>query len=215
MNGEPARSGRDPDHASSPGNAPLRPCCWARRRRLGPATGSAPGARDRGQDSRIAGARLHRRRVTCRAHGGDERGSAAVELTLLTPLLVVFVLVVVAAGRLAGARLDVDDAAHQGARAATLARDPATAAAAARSTATAALAEHGVSCQHLQVTVDTTAFGPGGHATVTVVCTVALHDLALPAVRAHRVLAATFTAPVDTWRAVSAPGRAPAAAGLS
>ncbi|MEU8352452.1 TadE/TadG family type IV pilus assembly protein [Streptomyces sp. NPDC048845] len=47
-----------------------------------------------------------------------QRGSAAVELVLVTPLLVLLLLVVVALGLLVDARLVVTDAAHQAARAA-------------------------------------------------------------------------------------------------
>ena len=43
----------------------------------------------------------------------DERGAVATELVLLTPLLILMLLFVVALGRLAGARIDVDGAAAQ------------------------------------------------------------------------------------------------------
>ena len=57
----------------------------------------------------------------------EETGSVVAELVLLTPLLILVLLFVVALGRLAGARIDVDGAAAQAARAASIARDPATA----------------------------------------------------------------------------------------
>ena len=52
----------------------------------------------------------------------DERGSAAVELVLLTPLLVSLMLFVVALGRMASAEGTVDDAARDAARSAANAR---------------------------------------------------------------------------------------------
>ena len=69
-------------------------------------------------------------------------------------------LFVVALGRLAGARLDVDGAAAQAARAASIARDPATASAMAQQTATAALGSDGVTCANLTVNTDTSQFDP-------------------------------------------------------
>ena len=71
----------------------------------------------------------------------EETGSVVAELVLLTPLLILVLLFVVALGRLAGARIDVDGAAAQAARAASIARDPATATAMATQTATAALSD--------------------------------------------------------------------------
>ncbi|MGW1286421.1 TadE/TadG family type IV pilus assembly protein, partial [Streptomyces sp. NPDC002586] len=44
-----------------------------------------------------------------------DSGSAAIELVLATPLLILLALVAVAFGKLAGARLDADEAAHQAA----------------------------------------------------------------------------------------------------
>ena len=69
-----------------------------------------------------------------------ERGSAAAELVLVTPFLILLLLFAVAAGRLVQARLDVDSAAQQAARAASLARTPAAASAQAIQVARAALA---------------------------------------------------------------------------
>jgi Flp pilus assembly protein TadG len=54
----------------------------------------------------------------------DETGGVTAELVLLTPLLILLLLLVVAFGRLAGARIEVDGAAAQAARAASIARDP-------------------------------------------------------------------------------------------
>lgn len=61
----------------------------------------------------------------------DESGGVTVELVLLTPLLLLMLLFVVALGRTVSARLDVDGAAAQAARAASIARDPTTATAVA------------------------------------------------------------------------------------
>ena len=119
--------------------------------------------------------------------GADESGSVATELVLLTPLLILMLLFVVALGRLAGARLDVDGAAAQAARAASIAHDPATATAMAQQTATAAVGSDDVTCAHLTVTTNTAQFAPGGSVAVTVTCTVGLSDLTGPPAARLRV----------------------------
>ena len=107
----------------------------------------------------------------------DESGSVTAELVLLTPLLILLLLFVVALGRLAGARLEVDGAAAQAARAASIAQSPSSATAMAQQTATAALSSDHVTCAQLSVDTDTSRFTPGGSVGVTVTCTVNLRDL--------------------------------------
>jgi Flp pilus assembly protein TadG len=129
-----------------------------------------------------------------------ERGSAAAELVLVTPFLFLLLLFAVAAGRLVQARLDVDSAAEQAARAASLARTPAAASAQATSVAQAALAGQSVTCSPAVITPDTTDFTPGGEVTVQVSCTVHLSDLSLLHVPGTETITATFTSPIDTYR---------------
>lgn len=129
-----------------------------------------------------------------------ERGSAAAELVLVTPFLFLLLLFAVAAGRLVNARLDVDSAAQQAARAASLARTPQAASAQATQVAQAALAGQSVSCDPAVITPDTGDFVPGGEVTVTVTCTVHLSDLSLLHVPGSETITATFTAPIDTYR---------------
>ena len=133
--------------------------------------------------------------------GHDERGSVTTELVLLTPLLILLLLFVVALGRLSGARLDVDGAAAQAARAASIARDPATATAMATQTATAALGSAHVTCAQLTVNTDTAQFAPGGSVAVTVTCHVALSDLTGLRLPASEPVSSTATAAIDVYRA--------------
>lgn len=135
-----------------------------------------------------------------RSLGSRDRGSAAAELVLVTPLLVIMMLLAVAAGRLVQARLQVDSAAQQAARAASLARDPAAAAADADATAAAALASENLTCGGLGVSTDTSDFRPGGQVSVQVSCTVSLAGLALLHIPGSRTLTARFTAPIDLYR---------------
>lgn len=138
-----------------------------------------------------------------RSSSRSEAGSAAVELTLLTPLLLLFILLVVALGRIATARADVDGAARDAARAASIAREAAQAERAGRDAAAATLAERGVTCRHFDVAIDTAGFRPGGWVAAEVTCAVDLADLALLRLPGTRAVHARFVAPVDTLRAAA------------
>lgn len=135
----------------------------------------------------------------------DERGSAAAELTLLTPLLIVLLLFVVFCGRLADTKLRINDVAHQAARAATLARTSSQATANAQTTADAALASAGITCQSLSVSTDTQGLRPGSTVTVTVSCSVGLGDLTSLGVPGSRTFESSFSSPVDVWRGTVTP----------
>lgn len=135
-----------------------------------------------------------------RRHEHTDQGSAAVELALVTPLLVLLLMLIVAAGRLVQGRLEVASAAAQAARAASLARDPATAAAQATAVASSALASQHLTCASLAVSTDTTAFRPGGQVTVRVSCTVSLSGLALLHLPGAETLTAQAAAPIDVFR---------------
>ncbi|WP_324608809.1 TadE/TadG family type IV pilus assembly protein [Streptomyces sp. MspMP-M5] len=131
---------------------------------------------------------------------GDDRGSAAVELVLLTPLLVLMLLVVVALGRLADARLVVADAAHQAARAASLARTEHAAHTQALRAATTALKETGATCTTPSVHLTTAGLAPGTNVSTTVSCTAGLGDLTRTGMPGHVRLAGTAVSVVDTFR---------------
>jgi Flp pilus assembly protein TadG len=133
-----------------------------------------------------------------------EDGSAAVELALATPVLVLMLLFVVAAGRLVWARQQVDSAARQAARTASTARSPQAAARAATGTAGAALSGSHPSCQAFQIDVDTSAFRPGEQVTVDVTCAVALSDLTMLGMPGTRRISARFSVPVDRFVGVVA-----------
>jgi Flp pilus assembly protein TadG len=134
-------------------------------------------------------------------HAG-ESGMAVTELLLVTPLLVVLLLFVAFGGRLLQARGDVDSAARDAARAATLTRSPAEAQAAAHRAATTALGGGTAPCAPLTVDVDTDGFRPGGQVTVTVVCHLHLADLALLGIPGTSTLIGRATSVIDTYRGI-------------
>ncbi len=130
----------------------------------------------------------------------DERGSATVELALVAPLLVLMLMFVVFCGRLADTRLRLADAAHQAARAATMARSATAAEADATSTARRALAEAGIGCRSVSVAPDVHGLRPGGAVNVRVSCVVGMSDLALLVLPGSTTLAATASSVVDVYR---------------
>ncbi|MFZ0157565.1 MAG: TadE/TadG family type IV pilus assembly protein [Kineosporiaceae bacterium] len=134
----------------------------------------------------------------------SDRGSATVELVILAPTLLLFLLLAIYAGRVAMARQSVHAAAADAARSASIARTQAAAAGNARAVADATLAAEGLRCVDTQVDLDTAAFtapiGTPGTVAATVTCTVDLTDLTLPGVPGSRRLTATVTSPLDTYR---------------
>jgi Flp pilus assembly protein TadG len=133
----------------------------------------------------------------------DDQGSVAVEVTIATPILImllVFVGVVVHRG--VDARIRLDDAAHQAARAASIERTPAAAAAAAQSTAAGALGSAGVACRSMSVDTSTGDLRPGGTVTVTVSCDVDFGDALIPGLPGGKRLTSNAVEPIDVWRSV-------------
>lgn len=133
-------------------------------------------------------------------HRARETGSVSAELVILTPLLILLLLFSVALGRIAGSRINIDGAASQAARAASIARNPAAASGIAEKTAAAALADQDVTCANLDVTVDTGDFRAGGSVAVTVTCTVRLRDLTGLRLPSTKTLSARAVAPIDRYR---------------
>jgi Flp pilus assembly protein TadG len=132
-----------------------------------------------------------------------EAGSATVELVLLTPLLVAVLMFVVVLGRVGSARAEVDAAARDAARAASIARSPTSAVGAGESAARAALHVGGVTCRQLTVTVGTGEFRSDGTVSAQVSCTVELADLRALGLGITRTITATHTAPIDRYRRAS------------
>ncbi|WP_342776377.1 TadE family protein [Streptomyces armeniacus] len=140
------------------------------------------------------------RRTALRREARGERGSATVEMVAVTPLLILLALTVVGLGRLVDARLVVGDAAHQAARAASLARTENAARDAAHEAASTALRDARSSCTHPQVQLDTGGLRPGGTVSATVSCTADLGDLTRSGMPGSLTLSGEAISPVDTYR---------------
>ncbi len=132
-----------------------------------------------------------------------DRGNAALELVILTPIVMFLIGLVIAAGRTSVAQGSVNAAAREAARQASIAPNAASARQVASSTARAALRGDGLQCQPV-VAVDLSGFavpvGLPARVSATVTCTEPLADLLVPGVPGSRTLRATFTSPLDPYR---------------
>jgi len=132
-----------------------------------------------------------------------ERGSAALELVIIAPGLLLVIAVLVFAGRVAIAQQSVDSAAADAARSASIARTQGAAGGAARSAANSSLANQGLRCLNTATAVDTSGFaspvGTPAFITTTVSCTVDLRDLGSP-IPGTRTVTSTVRSPIDTYR---------------
>jgi Flp pilus assembly protein TadG len=129
-----------------------------------------------------------------------ERGSAPVELVILTPVLILFLLLYLGFGRISRAAQLVDDAAAQAARAATLDYlNPGQAAAAAQQAAAQALSAGGLACASDQVSVDTGNDRPGGSITVHLACDADLSQAVAAGLPGSVTLTASSTSPIDVY----------------
>ncbi|MCW3813592.1 pilus assembly protein [Micromonospora sp. DR5-3] len=147
-----------------------------------------------------------------------ERGSVSIEVAVLAPAFIGLLVLAGVAGRTAVADEAVESAAHDAARAASIARDARSGQSAAVDAARQQLDWRGLNCAGApalqfsgSVRGRSTTFAaayrsaPGVPATVTVTvtCRVSFTDLRAPGVPGvpgeHRVLA-TFTSPLDSYR---------------
>lgn len=145
-----------------------------------------------------------RRRLAGSAPGDHERGSAVVEAAIGAPAFLLFVALILLAGRVAIAHQAVESAANEAARTASIARTQSEADRDATTAAANTLESQDLRCVRSQVTVDTTGFaapvGTPATVTATVRCVVNLSDLSLPGVPGRRTVTATMSSPLDTYR---------------
>ena len=133
-----------------------------------------------------------------------DRGSATIEAVIVAPAFLLFVGLIIGAGRVAIAHQSVEAAAAEAARTASVARTAGQARADATSSAEHTLVNQGLQCATLTVAVDTTGFatpvGTPARVTATVVCVVSLADLSVPGMPGTLRVEATVGSPLDTYR---------------
>ncbi len=122
----------------------------------------------------------------------------ALEMVLLAPLLIMFIMVVVFFGRYVSVRGDVEAASRDAVRAASFERDDGSAADAAQQAAEAAVGGKWV-CEQTDRSGD---FAPGEVITVTLSCEIPLKSLGLIGLSGSKTFTATSQAPLDLYRRV-------------
>jgi len=124
----------------------------------------------------------------------DERGSMAVEVVILAPLLMMFIMLVVAGGRYVSVEGDIQAAARDAARAASLQDTRAEAEQAASATIAASL-----DCDAPRSTMGGD-WGPDGTVSVRVSCDVPYGDLGLLGLPGHVTIEAESHVRLDPYR---------------
>lgn len=135
---------------------------------------------------------------------GTQRGSAAIEFTVIVPVLVLLFSLLVGGGRVWLARNAVESLAGAAARAASLERDPATAQVAARRLIDAQAAVSGLRCTALSLDLDVAALtlppGTPGAVRAEVECAVPLADILVPGWPGELSVTAAASAVTDRYR---------------
>nr|WP_225860626.1 TadE/TadG family type IV pilus assembly protein [Streptomyces triticiradicis] len=127
---------------------------------------------------------------------GRDRGLSTVEVVILAPVMILFILVLVAFGQLVDGRGALDGAARDAARAGSIQKDPVTAMAEARKAAEADLGD--VCSGPVNVTQTSAGFVPDTLFTVEVSCEV--RGLAMIGLDVPTTLQASFSSPLDPFR---------------
>jgi Flp pilus assembly protein TadG len=126
----------------------------------------------------------------------------ALELALLTPVLIAFMMLMVGVGRMVEAQSQIDGAARDGARAASVGRTASEADAFARRAGTETLKTRDWCQGGPAVAPDwgRSSWAPGGQVTVTVTCVVDLGGMTLIGLPGSKEMKGTATVPLDTYR---------------
>jgi len=136
--------------------------------------------------------------------GDSQAGSAAVEMAIIAPGLLLLIALLIFGGRNALATGAVEQAAVDAARAASLTRVGGEAQSAAREAAARSLADQGLACNSVDVAVDTSGFstppGQAARVSATVTCNLRLSDLGLPGLPSGKTITGTAVSVIDTYR---------------
>ncbi|MEU1291817.1 TadE/TadG family type IV pilus assembly protein [Streptomyces sp. NPDC005840] len=131
-----------------------------------------------------------------RGPSADDRGLSTVEVVILAPVMIMFILVLVAFGQLVDGRGALDGAARDAARAGSIQKDHATAMSEAARAAEADLAD--VCSGPVNVVQTSQGFVSGTIFTVEVSCRV--RGLAMLGLDIPTTLTARFSSPLDPFR---------------
>ncbi|MDO5494313.1 MAG: TadE/TadG family type IV pilus assembly protein [bacterium] len=135
--------------------------------------------------------------------GGRERGSATLELVILTPVVLIIFSLLVGAGRVTMAGGAIEQAAGNAARAASLSRTVAEAESRVSALVSEVVTSNNLGCTptvNINATDLSKPAGESGVVTVEVVCVVALSDLAVPGLPGSVTLTGSGRSAIDKYR---------------
>lgn len=134
-----------------------------------------------------------------------DRGSATLELLILTPALLLTIAAAAIGMRIEIAGGAVESASYDAARAASISRNADTAYTNALSSAQTTLSQQGLNCAQLSVTVNTSGFsvpvGQPANVVASVTCVVNLADITAAGLPGSKTITSTFISPLDRYRA--------------
>ncbi len=134
-----------------------------------------------------------------------DAGTMSLELALLAPVLVAFMMLMVGLGRVVEAQSQVDGAARDAARAASIARTRGGAESAARDAAAATMQGKKQWCEggpRTGIEWGRSQWRRGGQVTASVRCVIDLSGLSLIKLTPSKTMTGSATAPIDTLRRV-------------
>lgn len=133
-----------------------------------------------------------------------DRGASVITFMLLLPVVIMFAELIVIGGRLAVTQADIQSAARQAARQASVASGPSSAGTVINDAVTVGLADKGFRCQDPSVSLGPgTFYWRGGQVEVVVTCTVVLSDIALVTAPGSITVTATAVEPIDQYRVIT------------
>jgi Flp pilus assembly protein TadG len=128
-----------------------------------------------------------------------DAGSMSLEMVLVTPVFVAFLMLLAGAGRMVDAQSQVDGAARDAVRAASVGRSAGAALRLAEEAASANLQGDDWCASGPSVATDTSDWRPGGRVAVTISCDVDLGDLTFIGLPGTKTLEGRAVAPIDTY----------------
>jgi Flp pilus assembly protein TadG len=137
-------------------------------------------------------------RARARARAADDRGLSTVEVVILAPVMILFILVLVAFGQLVDGRGAIDGAARDAARAGSIQKEHGTALAEARKAARADLAD--VCSGPVSVNQTSAGFDEKIDPFFTVEVSCEVKGLAMLGLDVATTLKAEFSSPLDPYR---------------
>lgn len=133
-----------------------------------------------------------------------QNGSASAELVVLTPLVIIFALVLLIAGKLLKTESIVHDAARAGAQTAALQGYPQAAELGAREVIGYEFKNYPNLCTGgEQVVVNTTHFYPGGYVTVSVSCSVSSFGAIVPGLPLYKTISFSASFPISPYTEIT------------